>query len=141
MEEIKAFDELSRLDNDAKKKFWLQYFNKLPHRFTRGTDRKLWYMIQCEQLSLSIHQKHITRLNRYSKDPDKHIINAYKTKYSFKEGMELVKTYKGREYRVIYRQGQFFYKDGSYDSISAVARAICGMKVSGYNFFGLERKV
>ncbi|MCD4783774.1 MAG: DUF2924 domain-containing protein [Candidatus Eremiobacteraeota bacterium] len=137
----KTLKELQSLDNDRLKELWMRYFNAPPIMDCPKTIRTLWYKIQCENHNLRIKQKNITRLNRYSTNPNKYIEKSYKTKYHLRSGMEIVKTYQGRQYRILVRSpGEFVYDNQSYKSLSAVARAICNKKVSGYDFFGINNK-
>ncbi|MCD4785220.1 MAG: DUF2924 domain-containing protein [Candidatus Eremiobacteraeota bacterium] len=137
----KTLKELQSLDDDRLKELWVRYFNAPPTMACPGMIRTLWYRIQCENHNLRIKQKNITRLNRYSTNPDKYIEKSYKTKYHLRSGMEIVKTYRGRQYRVLVRSpGEFVYDNQSYKSLSAVAKSICNKKVSGYDFFGINNK-
>lgn len=94
-----------------------------------------------------IEQKHISKLNLYSRDPDACVANSQNTKYHIKPGTQLVKKYKGREYIVTVIAPnqpdvtQFIYADATYKTLSSIATKICGHKVSGYDFFGLNKKV
>ena len=103
--------------------------------------RPLWYKIQCENMRLKLEQKYITKLNRYSLDPEKHIDVSNKSKYHIKIGSHIIKTYKGKLYKVTVQDKNAFEYDGEiYRTLSAVAKAICHKKVSGYDFFGLNNK-
>ena len=121
------------------KELWLRYFDNLPKAMEQRFLKILWYKIQCENHNLKIEQKHITKLNRYSTDPDKYIEKLYKAKYQIKSGTEIVKTFKGRKYKVIVKsENEYVYNNQAYKTLSAVAMVICGKKVSGYDFFGLN---
>jgi hypothetical protein len=52
-------------------------------------------------------------------------------------GSELVKTYKGRSLRVAVLTAGFEHDGVVYASLSAVAKAVTGTHVNGYQFFGL----
>ena len=137
----KSLKELKSLKNEEIRELWTRYFSAPLVMSCPRTLRTLWYKIQCENHNLRIHQKNITRLNRYSKDPDKHIKKSYKTKYHLRNGLEIVKTFKGKEYRVLVSlPEEFIYNNKSYQTLSAAAKAICNKKVSGYDFFGLNNK-
>jgi len=137
----KTLKELQSLGSDKLKELWMRYFKAPPIMACPRIIRTLWYKIQCENHNLHINQKNITRLNRYSTDPDKYIEKSYKTKYHLRSGLEIVKTYKGKEHRVLVRSpGEFIYDNRSYRTLSAAARAICNKKVSGYDFFGLNNR-
>jgi hypothetical protein len=97
------------------------------------------YREQCAATGQKIEQKHITKLNSYANDPENCVARAQKSKYHIKPGTQLVKKYKGREYIVTATgSSEFKYKDRAYRTLSAIATEICGHKVSGYDFFGLN---
>jgi hypothetical protein len=103
--------------------------------------RPLWHKVQCENHNISIDQKNITKLNKYSKDPEGCIEKSFKAKYHIRSGTEIVKTFQGKQFKVLVKSPDEFIHDGkSYRTLSAVAMAICGKKVSGYDFFGLNNK-
>jgi hypothetical protein len=103
--------------------------------------RKIWHKVQCENHNISIDQKNITKLNKYSKDPEGCIEKSFKAKYHIRSGTEIVKTFQGKQFKVLVKAPDEFIHDGkSYRTLSAVAMAICGKKVSGYDFFGLNNK-
>ena len=129
-------DELQSIGLDERKVLWERYF-------TRGSPliKSLWYKIQCEKMHLKIDLKHITKLNKYSADPDKFVANGHKTKYGVKPGTEIIKTFKGEKYTVqIDSSNRFLYNGREYPTLSGLAQSICGYKVSGYDFFGLNNK-
>jgi len=104
--------------------------------------RPLWYEIQCENHNIHIEQKNVTRLNKYSADPEGCIEKAHVVKYHIRSGTEIVKTFQGKQFKVMVRSPREFIYDGqSYGTLSAVAKVICGKKVSGYDFFGLDNKL
>jgi hypothetical protein len=101
----------------------------------------LWWKIQCELSGQSIEQKHITKLNAYSENPEECIARSNKVKYHLKPGTQLLKKFKGKEYLVNVTDTDKFLYDGQiYKSLSAIATLICGHKVSGYDFFGFNNK-
>jgi hypothetical protein len=55
-----------------------------------------------------------------------------------KPGSELVRTWKGRTFRVTVVPGGFAYAGKTYDSLSEIATAITGTKWNGPRFFGLR---
>jgi len=137
----KSIRELQALGEKEIQKYWLRYFKTDAPGKKHQVLRILWYQIQCENHNLKVDQKHITRLNRYAKDPEKHIEKSYKTKYHLKNGLEIIKTYKGKEFRVLVRTPtEFIYDNKVYQTLSAAAKSICGIKVSGYDFFGINNK-
>lgn len=148
----KSMKELKALDYEKIKDLWRRYFKDPPLEDTSSlpdtplrpdyrTLRTLWYKIQCETYNLHLEQKNITKLNRYSTDPEKFLEQSCKTRYQLKSGMEIVKTYKGQLYKVYVKSPkEFIYNDQSFKTLSAVALVICKNKVSGYDFFGLNNK-
>lgn len=141
MELPKNLDELKQLSDDALLRLWDKYFAADKRKMRKSMYRPLWYRISCDRMKLRLHQKHITRLNHYSTDPEQCIEKSIKTKYHLKNGMEMVKTYKSREYIVkVVSRNEFLYDGQIYKTLSAVAKKICNKKVSGYDFFGLNNK-
>lgn len=110
------------------------------HRPADPMGRAEKYRAQCAIAGQKIEQKHISKLNLYSRDPDAHTQNAQNTKYHIKHGTQLVKKFRGREYIVIVSTtNQFSYNGKIYKTLSAIATEICGHKVSGYEFFGFNK--
>lgn len=137
----KSMKELAGLGKEKLKELWLRYFDSLPRNADQKMVRMIWYKVQCENHSLRIEQKHITKLNKYSADPEGCIEKSFKARYHIRGGTEIVKTYGGKQYKVLVRSPQEYIYDGQcYPTISAVAKVICGKKVSGYDFFGLGNK-
>jgi hypothetical protein len=137
----KTFKELKEKSYAELQEIWEYYFKSPVSAPATNLHRPLWYKIQCERNKLKLEQKHITKLNTYASNPDSCAEKAHKTKYQFKAGTQIVKKYKGKEYVVqIDTSNQFSYNGQQYKSLSAVAHAICGNKVSGYDFFGLNNK-
>lgn len=67
--------------------------------------------------------------------------NANSISYNLHPSTEIIKTYHGRQYKVtIAETDDFIYNGQHYKTLSAIAKEICGIKVSGYDFFGLNNK-
>lgn len=99
------------------------------------------YLAQCKITGYKIEQKHLTKLNKYLRDPDGCIERSIKTKYYIKPGTRIIKKYKGKEYIVtVISENKFMYKMDTYEALSPIARIITGHKVSGYEFFGFYNK-
>ncbi len=80
-------------------------------------------------------------MEKYAENPDECMVKVYKTKYNLHPGTEIIKTYLGRQYKVtIAEVNDFIYNGQHYKTLSAIAKEICGIKVSGYDFFGLNNK-
>ncbi len=101
----------------------------------------MWYYIACENANLKIERKHLIKLEKYAENPDECMIKVYKTKYNLHPGTEITKTFRNHQYKVIINEANDFIFEGNhYKTLSAVAKEICGIKVSGYDFFGLNNK-
>lgn len=57
-----------------------------------------------------------------------------------KPGSELVRTWKGRTYRVVVQQRGFAHDGNTYASLSEIASLIAGTRWNGPRFFGLRSK-
>lgn len=129
--------ELEKLASDAKSALWARY-SAAPYK---RQIRALWYYIQCERYNVSIAKKHITMFRKYMDNPDACLTRVYKNKYHLTPGAKIIKTFRGVEFVVtVGDRGEFVYNGKSFKSLSAVAKEICGAKVSGYDFFGLNNK-
>lgn len=136
----KTLKELKELPTDRIQALWDWLFSE--HRYSRKPIIKaLWYRIQCKSSNLYIEDRHQTKLNRYAKDPENYIKKAIKYKISLKAGTQIKRSYKGKEHIVtVKNENTFLYNDKEFSTLSAVAIAICGKKVSGNHFFGLHNK-
>ena len=132
----KSLDAIKRMSAEDLQELWgCYFFGGIP------LAKPLWYKIMCEEAGIIVEQKHITRLNVYAKDPDVCIAKAYKHKYHLKPGSQIEKSFKGKQHLVLVcADGRFRYNAKYYKTLSAVALDICGHKVSGNDFFGLNNK-
>jgi hypothetical protein len=136
-----TFTELKRMSHGELCALWEHFFKSPVIVNASNLYRPLWYKIQCERDKKRLEQRYITRLNSYALDPDACLERAHKTKYHIKEGTQIVKSFKGKEFVVhVDTPEQFSYAGRAYKSLSAIATEICGHKVSGYDFFGLANK-
>jgi hypothetical protein len=127
---------LKALPSEKLSELWSRYFQS-----DRPQIKPLWWKIQCELSGQNLEQKNITKLNAYSENPDECVERSNKTKYHIKPGTQLLKKFKGKEYLVtVSAPDQFVYDGATYKTLSAIAAVICGHKVSGYDFFGLNNK-
>lgn len=134
----KTMDELKRMNHDAQSSIWMRYS---PHTYKRQI-RALWYYIACENMNLKIETRHMQKIRKYIKNPDDCMIRAYKNKYNLTPGTELVRTFRNIEHKVLVADnGDFLYGGKTYKTLSAVAKEICGIKVSGPDFFGFDNKL
>lgn len=58
-----------------------------------------------------------------------------------KPGSELVRTWKGKTYRVVVQQDGFAYDGKTYSGLSEIASLIAGTRWNGPRFFGLRSKL
>ncbi|NCB49894.1 MAG: DUF2924 domain-containing protein [Alphaproteobacteria bacterium] len=132
----KSLDEVKRMNKEELQELWNCYFSSgVP------LAKPLWYKIMCDKTGLAIEQRHITRLNVYAKNPDECVAKSYKHKYHLKPGSQIEKTFKGKQHVVqVCPDGRFYYNNEHYKTLSAIALVICGHKVSGNDFFGLNNK-
>ena len=133
----KTLEELKKMKHDAQSVLWARY---VAHPYKRQI-RALWYYIACENSNLRIHPKHMQKIRKYMNNPDECLTRAYKSKYNLMPGIKLVRTFRGIEHKVLVADnGDFLYDGKTYKTLSAVARIICGIKISGPDFFGLDNK-
>ena len=136
-----TYEKLKRLNQEDLYAIWEYFFKSPVSAPASNLYRPLWYKIQCQRDKQKLEQRHITRLNTYSLDPDACLERAHKTKYRLKEGTQIVKSFKGKEHLVhIDTPERFSYAGRTYKTLSAIATEICGHKVSGYDFFGLANR-
>lgn len=141
MKTPETYAELQGLPRDELHKLWIRYFREPPKGLDANLYRPLWYRIQCGRTGKHLEQKYITKLNKYATDPDGHIKRAQALKYELKPGSLITKTYKGQTFTLrVISDDRFEYNGKTYASLSAAARAMIGMKVSGTDFFGLNNK-
>jgi hypothetical protein len=127
---------LKAMSSEKLRELWSRYFAG-----GRPQIKPLWWKIQCERSGKALEQKHITKLNLYSENPDACVERSNKTKYHIKAGTQLIKKFKGKDYVVnVTAPDQFMYAGATYKTLSAIATLICGHKVSGYDFFGFNNK-
>ena len=133
----KSAEELKKLDRKKQAELWARYCDSSYKRQFRA----LWYYIACENANLKIERKFLTKLEKYAENPEGCMLHVYKTKYNLYTGTEIIKAFRNRQYKVLVADANDFIYDGKhYKSLSAVAKEICGIKVSGYDFFGLNNK-
>ena len=102
--------------------------------------RSLWYYIQCDRLNLRIEHKHRIQIRKYKDNPGKCLTSVPKNKYNFVPGTILTRYFKGIKHTILVNDdGSFSYNDDKYETLSAVATKIAGMRVSGTFFFGLNK--
>ena len=133
----KSAEELKKLGRKKQAELWARYCDN-PYKKQL---RALWYYIACENANLKIERKFLTKLEKYAENPEDCMLRVYKTKYNLHVGTEINKTFRNQQYQVLVADvNDFIYEGKHYKSLSAVAKEICGIKVSGYDFFGLNNK-
>ena len=128
--------ELRRLPFAQRATMWEKYTGYTFHR----QNTALWYYIQCERKKLKIAAKHIKKIQTYINNPDKCLTQIPKNRYNLHPGKTMTKEFHGTIHTVLVADGYFLYHDKIYKTLSAVARAIAGFKVSGPDFFGLVKR-
>ena len=115
---------------------WAKYS---PHPFKRQM-RALWYYIQCDRLGLRIEKKHLVKIKRYKDNPSECVMRAARTKYNLTPGAIIRKEFRGIMHEVIVNDDNTFtYNGEKYRTLSAIAKDISGIKISGPDFFGLSK--
>ena len=136
-----TYEELKALEKPQLEAIWEHFFHSPVKSPAVLLHRPLWYKIQCVATGKKLDQKHITKLARYSKNPEECLAVSRRLKYRLKPGTLIRKTYKGELYLVrAIADDRFEYKDKPYTSLSAVAKEIAGHNLSGVDFFGLNNQ-
>ena len=128
--------ELRRLSFEQRATMWATYTGHTFHR----QNTALWYYIQFERKKLKIAPKHIKKIQTHIDNPDKCLTQIPKNRYNLHPGKTMTKEFHGVLHTVLVANGYFLYHDKMYKSLSAVARAIAGFKVSGPEFFGIIQR-
>ena len=133
----KTFEELKALSQDERARLWARYS---PHPFKRQM-RSLWYYIQCDRLGLRIDKKYLVKLKRYKDNPSECVTRAARTKYNLTPGAIIRKEFRGIVHEIIVNDDNTFtYNGEKYRTLSAIAKDISGIKISGPDFFGLSQR-
>ncbi|MBO5662843.1 MAG: DUF2924 domain-containing protein, partial [Alphaproteobacteria bacterium] len=111
-----------------------------PYPFKRQ-NRSLWYYIQCDRLGLRIDKKYLVKIKRYKDNPSECVTHAARTKYNLTPGAIIRKEFRGIMHEVIVNDDNTFtYNGEKYRTLSAIAKDISGIKISGPDFFGLSQR-
>ena len=62
----RSAEELKKLSHQKQAELWARYHNSSYERQFRA----LWYYIACENANLKIERKHLTKLEKYSENPN-----------------------------------------------------------------------
>ena len=115
---------------------WAKYS---PHPFKRQM-RALWYYIQCDRFKLRIEPKFLTKIKKYKDNPTECVTHSYHNRYYIRPGMVITRTFRGIMHEVIVNDDNTFtYNGEKYRTLSAIAKDISGIKISGPDFFGLSK--
>lgn len=115
---------------------WAKYS---PHPFKRQM-RALWYYIQCDRFKLRIEPKFLTKIKKYKDNPTECVTHAYHNRYYIRPGTVITRTFRGIMHEVIVNDDNTFtYNGEKYRTLSAIAKDISGIKISGPDFFGLSK--
>ena len=133
----KSQEELKKLNRTRQDELWRRYVDTPYNRQFRA----LWYYIACENMNLEIESRHLTKIRKYAEAPEECIAKVQRVKYNLSVGMEIIKTFRGIEFKVMVAgDNDYIHKGKHYSTLSAAAKEICGIKVSGPDFFGLNNK-
>ena len=94
--------------------------------------RMIAYRVQCEAFG-GLDRETVKLLNRLARGGKPQGLNR-----RLKTGTVLVREYQGERHTVTVVPGGFLWQDGTYPSLSAIARAITGTAWNGPRFFGLR---
>ena len=133
----KTIDVLKALPYSERAKLWAKYS---PYPFKRQ-NRSLWYYIQFDRLGLRVEKKYLVKIKRYKDNPSECATRAVRTKYSLTPGAIIRKEFRGIIHEVIVNDDNTFtYNGEKYRTLSAIAKDISGIKISGPDFFGLNQR-
>jgi hypothetical protein len=133
----KTMDVLKALSYTERAKLWEKYSH---HPFKRQ-NRSLWYYIQCDRLGLRIDKKYLVKIKRYKDNPSECVTRATRTKYNLTPGAIIRKEFRGIVHEIIVNNDNTFtYNGEKYRTLSAIAKDISGIKISGPDFFGLSQR-
>ena len=71
----RSAEELKKLSHQRQADLWVRYHNSPYERQFRA----LWHYIACENANLKIERKHLTKLEKYSENPDECMVKVYNT--------------------------------------------------------------
>lgn len=129
--------ELKKLPRKKQAELWAKYSDSPYVRQYRA----LWYYIACDSQNLKIERQHLTKITKYAEKPEDCMVKVTRTKYNLIPGSEIIKTFRGIEFKIMVTyDDKFIFNGKTYSTLSSVAKEICGIKVSGSDFFGLNNK-
>ena len=133
----KTMDVLKALPYSERAKLWARYS---PHPFN-GQLRALWYYMQCKTSHIHMETKYLNKLKKYKADPAECASVAYQHRYSLSPGTNITRTFRGIDHKILVQDDKTFLYNGKiFTTLSAVAKEITGIKISGPDFFGLNKR-
>ena len=133
----KTMDVLKALPYSERAKLWARYS---PHPFN-GQLRALWYYMQCKTSHIHLETKYLNKLKKYKADPAECANLVYQHRYSLTPGTTITRTFRGIDHKILVQEDKtFLYNDKIFPTLSAVAKEITGIKISGPDFFGLNKR-
>ena len=130
-----TLDALRAMPFSERAALWAKYS---PHPFKRQM-RALWYYVQCDHQKLRIGPKFLNKIKKYKDNPAECAARAYQNRYLICPSAVITRIFHGIEHRVTANDdGTFYYNGQTYRTLSAIAREIAGIKISGPKFFGLD---
>ena len=133
----KTFDELKALSQGERARLWARYS---PQPFN-GQLRALWYYMQCRTSHIHLETKYPNKLKKYKSDPAECASVVYQHRYNLLPGTTITRTFRGIDHKILVQEDKtFLYNDKIFPTLSAVAKEITGIKISGPDFFGLNKR-
>ena len=129
-----GIDQVRSLGIEALRKRWhLMYGVTPPKGLTKDLiARMIAYRIQSEAFG-GLDRRTVKLLDRLARGGKSEGLNR-----RLKAGTILVREYQGERHTVTVVPGGFLWQEGTYPSLSAIARAITGTAWNGPRFFGLR---
>lgn len=133
-------DAAANLSLDELRRRWAKAWGLNPHKHIgrRMLEKSLVFRLkELNGLGLTrLQQEKLDQLVKtYKRNP-----RCFDDKIGLKDGVRLVRKWKGERVDVLVRSDGFEYKGTVYSSLSAVARAVTGGSWNGWQFFGMKQK-
>lgn len=129
---------LTTLSRDTLVARWGEAFGRSPPKgmSRRLLERAVAYQLQV-QASGELKPDVLRKLRRHTAAKETNGDNRSTKSTKLAPGTRLIREWNGRNHIVEVMADGFLWNDGTYQSLSAVARAITGARWSGPRFFGL----
>lgn len=133
----KTMDVLKALPYSERAKLWTKY---PPHPFNSQL-RALWYYMQCKTSHIHLETKYQNKLKKYKSAPTECANLVYRHRYNLTPGTTITRTFRGIDHKILVQDDKTFLYNGKiFTTLSAVAKEITGIKISGPDFFGLNKR-